>query len=173
MRTHTPGRQPLANNEARTTRVLRNVSPILQKERTSPPREHLSGGPTDPRCSGTIERLAKLLSSTRSSTCNNVVSVDDLISLYKRASRQSLLHYLSAEQMTEVLSICGVLSLQPSPGNASYWPFVLKAAKDKERLSHNLNLQDRYWVMRACLARVSLVESGKILSGMRLLGSDF
>jgi hypothetical protein len=158
------------------------------------PREELSSGSIHPRCPGnsdtTIERLAKLLSSTRSSAYNDVVSVDDLISLYKTASKRSLLQYLSAEQMTEVLSICGTLSLplprlssvydsylvqffQPPSGNISYWPFVLTVAKDKERLWHNLTVQDRYWVMRACLASIPFVEGGKIRSGKRLLGPVF
>lgn len=150
------------------------------------PREKLSSGSIHPRCPDnsdtTIERLTKLLSSTRSSVYNDVVSVDDLISLYKTASKRSLLQYLSAEQMTEVLSICGTLSLppprlssvydsylvpffQPPSGNISYWPFVMKVAKDKERLWHNLTVQDRYWVMRACLAGIPFVENGKICSG--------
>ena len=91
--------------------------------------------------------------------------------------------------MTEVLSICGTLSLplprlssvydsylapffQPSSGNTSHWPFVLKVAKDKERLSHNLTHQDRYWVMRACLARIPFLGSGHIRSGKGQLASD-
>lgn len=185
------GRRPLANNEAGTAIVLRNVSPVLQKERTSTPRKHLPRGPTDLCCPGnpdtTIERLAKLLSSSRSSACNDVTSVDDLIFLYKRASEQSLLQYLSAEQMTQVLSICGTLSM-PLPrlsciydsylvpffktpaDNTNYWPFVLRAAKDKKRLSHDLTLQDRYWIMRACLARI---ENDSIRTGKRLIGLDF
>jgi hypothetical protein len=92
--------------------------------------------------------------------------------------------------MTEVLSICGTLSLplprlssiydshlvpffQPASANTNYWSFILKVAKDKERLSHNLTLQDRYWVMRACLAEISRVEGGRIRSGKSLMGSDY
>lgn len=183
---HILGRGPSTKAAAN---VLRTVSPAFKKERIPSLREPSSNGPSDSRRPGssdtTIGRLVKLLSPTRSSACNDVASVDSLISLYKTASKQSLLQYLSTEQMTEVLSICGTLSLplprlssvydsrlvpffQPPSGNTDYWSFVLKAAKDKGRLSHSLTLQDRYWVMRACLARISRA-GGRICSGKRLM----
>lgn len=187
---HTLGRGPSTNDRLDTANMLRIMSPVLEKERIPSLREQSSNGPSDSRRPGssdtTIGRLAKLLSPTRSSACNYVESVDNLISLYKRASKQSLLQHLSTEQMTEVLSICGTLSLplprlssvydsrlvpffQPPSGNTNYWSFVLEAAKDKDRLSHSLTLQDRYWVMRACLARISRVEGGRTCTGKRLV----
>ena len=177
------GRRLLTDNRAGTANVLRNLSPV-SKERSLMPREQALG---NSRRSGNsdsgfsiIGRLVELLSST---TGNDVASIDELISLYKTASSRSLIQHLSAEQMSEVLSICGALSLplprlssiydshlvpffRPLSGNTKYWSFLLKAAKDKERLSH-LTLQDRYWVMRACLARI---EDGRIHSGKRLAG---
>lgn len=181
-------RRPLVNNEAS---VFRNLSPVL-KEGTPPLGEQLSDEPSNSHCpsstgSTAVRRLAMLLSLTKSS---DVASVDNLVSLYKIASQQSLLQRLSAEQLTEILSICGTLSLpfprlssvydshlvpffQPPSANTNYWSFVLKVSRDKKRLSHNLTLQDRYWVMRACLARISRVVGGTIRAGKSLIGPDF
>ena len=194
--THALGSRPSANNGAGVTSVLQNLLPI-SKERTQLPGEQLSSVLSGSHCPDNsnsgftiIERLGKLLSSSRSSAFNDVASVDDLISLYKTASKWSLLRHLSAEQMTEVLSICGTLSLpsprsssvydshlvpffQPPSANVSYWTFILQAAKDKERLSHKLTLQDRYWVMRACLARISHVDGGRNRPGKNLMAADF
>jgi len=39
--------------------------------------------------------------------------------------------------------------------------------------SHNLTLQDRYWIMQACLARISRVEGSKIHSGESSLDPNF
>jgi hypothetical protein len=40
------------------------------------------------------------------------------------------------------------------PQSRTYWPFILQIARDKEQLVGSLDVQDRYWVMRAHLAKL-------------------
>ncbi|KAF5371864.1 hypothetical protein D9615_009529 [Tricholomella constricta] len=88
------------------------------------------------------------------------------------------LRRLSPKQLTDLISLLGTLSLQRpwnsciyfskyasqveddgNTANTTHWAFVLEVARDKETLlGQSLNGTDRYWVMRAQLAKIVLAE---------------
>jgi hypothetical protein len=107
--------------------------------------------------------------------------INTLRSLYTSLKRRSQLRHLTSKQLTELLSLMGSLSL-PAPRPPciylskliscveeslfqTHWPFVLGVARDKEQLGHALSGTDRYWIMRAQLAKVVVAEGEKLRSG--------
>ena len=108
------------------------------------------------------------------STCKRMditMSVDHLKSLYTAVKRHDMLHRVTSKQMTSIISFFGTLSMSsprpiciyipkhiPQTDNArvdAHWDFILDVARDKERNSIPLNGTDRFWIMRAELARLS------------------
>jgi hypothetical protein len=94
-----------------------------------------------------------------------------LKSLYTSVRSQSQLTQLGSDGLSALISLLGSLSL-PHPRvmcvyvnkfvshlkveekGRDYWLFVLSVARDKERLGMGLTNADRYWIMRAQLARI-------------------
>ena len=105
--------------------------------------------------------------------------------LYMSLRQSCQLRRLTSKQLTQLLSLMGSLSL-PTPRAPciyistliscvaespfqTHWPFVLSIARDKERLGHALNGTDRYWIMRAQLAKVVVTEGEDLRSSKLVL----
>ncbi|PFH53180.1 hypothetical protein AMATHDRAFT_1599 [Amanita thiersii Skay4041] len=104
------------------------------------------------------------------------VSIQLLKSLYASIKRSSTLLRLSPKHLTQLITLFGTRSI-PFPKRSgiyvssntchiygqgieeTHWLNVLEIAQDKEGLGHTLNEVDRYWIMRAELAKMP-VSSG-------------
>lgn len=101
--------------------------------------------------------------------------------LYTLAKSRAQLPRLTSKQFTQLLSLMGTLSL-PAPrapciyfsklvshidesSFQTHWPFVLEVVRDKEELGWKLDGTDRYWMMRAQLAKVVVAEGENLRSG--------
>jgi hypothetical protein len=122
--------------------------------------------------------LSKLLSS---SNLPSPQPTDTLRTLYTSIKRRSQLRRLTSKQLTEFLSLIGSLSLPAprapciylsklisrivEPSFQTHWPFVMEISRDKEQLGYALSGTDRYWIMRAQLAKVVVAEGENLRSG--------
>ncbi|RDB25602.1 hypothetical protein Hypma_006449 [Hypsizygus marmoreus] len=138
---------------------------------------------TGEQAQDSVTTLAKFLSPKNlSSSTPQKLSAETLKALYVSIKTHSQLSRLTSKQLTELLSLMGTLSI-PAPRNPcmyfskhishidsgsdttfiTHWPFVLEVANDKERtLGHALNGTDRYWIMRAQLAKVVVTEGEQL-----------
>ncbi|KAF8972117.1 hypothetical protein BDZ97DRAFT_1783238 [Flammula alnicola] len=109
-----------------------------------------------------IAAITQFLSPNATHESNEGRSIDALISLYKEASKQSILHQLDGEQLSAILSLGGTLSFASTRTSCVYDSLLVSyvhqaslnpGIMDKEKLGLGLNQRDRYWIMRASLAR--------------------
>jgi hypothetical protein len=152
------------------------------KAPTSSPSSHTSSIPPHipTALPVTIASLAELLSP--GGTQERYRSIDSLISLYHKATEQSVLQLLNGALFSELISILGTISeahardphvfdssLLPyfisSTTVPSLWSLVLQVGQDKERLGFGLLPLDQYWMMRAYLAQAGRTNVGKLRPG--------
>jgi hypothetical protein len=125
-------------------------------------------------------QLTEILSPSASSSITPVPA-RAVRKLYTVVASRSQLRRLSSKQLTRLLSLMGTISLPPPRATCIYfsnlvkhieessfrefWPFVLEVARDKEALGLHLDGTDRYWIMRAQLAKVVVAEGEILRSG--------
>ncbi|TFK40148.1 hypothetical protein BDQ12DRAFT_734164 [Crucibulum laeve] len=106
---------------------------------------------------------------------------DALFGHYIKVRDETHLHLLTATQLTALLSLMGTLSLASPKSTCIYhsdlvlyinepsaatdnWAIVLEITREKERLGYALGNQDRYWAMRAWIAKAGDITEAEGIS---------
>ncbi|KAK2460981.1 hypothetical protein APHAL10511_007451 [Amanita phalloides] len=121
-----------------------------------------------PKFVAPVPKLVDYLSASERGSAS--VSVDQFKSLYSMAKEHATLDKVNSKHMTYIISLFGALSMPPprptciyipklvphsnNRNEEAHWKFILEVARDKEKLGYVLNGTDRFWIMRAELARL-------------------
>jgi hypothetical protein len=112
-----------------------------------------------------FDRLIAFLDGKQSS-----LSAHGLKNLYGAVQASALIPQLGSHRLSQLISVFGALSLPAKSTCAystdlvsaiqedqlalqSFWPLVLQISQDKEKMAIKLSDSDRYWIMRARLAK--------------------